>query len=204
MDRTEYLEQLEKELSCLPKEERDYAVSYYEEIFIEAGEENEGSVAARLGGVKKLSATILAENGEYNNDYFEQKAPSAEAQQQNSFKEVDSKEKFNSSSALFVLIAIITFPCWISLFAVIFALIIACGATIFGLTVAIVVLGTAGIGYGLLHLPINPALSVLIIGVCCLAVGVLLLIVFPLFKAFSYFCKWLFKGIGNIFKNILQ
>lgn len=202
MDRMEYLEQLEKELSCLPKEERDSAVSFYEEIFIEAGEENEGSVAARLGGVKKLSAAILAENGEYNNNYFEQIASSDESQHQNSFKQANNKEKLNSSSALFVLIAITTFPFWISIFAFIFALLIAGAATIFGLTVAIIVLGTVGIGYGLSNLPSDPSISFLIMGTCCLIVGILILIIVPFAKVFSSFCKWIIKGIGNLFKNI--
>ena len=90
MNKYEFLSQLRNELSSVSQEERDAAMSYYEEFFSDAGEENEQAVIASLGSPHDLAHSIISENskdaqpqnefaGESNNSGFT--PPPTQAQQ---------------------------------------------------------------------------------------------------------------------------
>lgn len=66
MTRSEYLSELDSHLISLPKEERDMAVSFYEEYFDEAGPENEQAVIADLGKPFSLARSIIGETSAYS------------------------------------------------------------------------------------------------------------------------------------------
>lgn len=66
MTRAEYLAELDSHLISLPKEERDMAVSFYEEYFDEAGPENEQAVIADLGKPFSLARSIIGETSAYS------------------------------------------------------------------------------------------------------------------------------------------
>lgn len=61
MNRTEFLEQLERLLWDIPKSERMSALEYYQDYFEDAGEENEGKVIQELGSPGKVAAIIRAD-----------------------------------------------------------------------------------------------------------------------------------------------
>ena len=62
MNKYEYLAQLRAGLAPLSLEEREAAMSYYEEFFSDAGEENEQAVIASLGSPEQLAKSIIDEN----------------------------------------------------------------------------------------------------------------------------------------------
>ena len=62
MNKYEFLSRLRNALSALPNEERDAAMSYYEEFFSDAGEDNEQAVIASLGTPEELARSIISEN----------------------------------------------------------------------------------------------------------------------------------------------
>lgn len=62
MNKYEFLAQLRNALSSVPPEEREAAMSYYEEFFSDAGEENEQAVIAGLGSPEELAQSIIDEN----------------------------------------------------------------------------------------------------------------------------------------------
>jgi uncharacterized membrane protein len=62
MTREEYLNELNKALKRIPKEERENAISYYREYFEDAGDEQE--VIRELGEPKELARKILIECAE--------------------------------------------------------------------------------------------------------------------------------------------
>jgi uncharacterized membrane protein len=66
MTREEYLNELNKALKRIPKEERENAISYYREYFEDAGDEQE--VIRELGEPKELARKILIECAEKNLD----------------------------------------------------------------------------------------------------------------------------------------
>lgn len=66
MTKQEYLKELASHLSCLPQEERDMAVRFYDEYFMDAGEENEAIVMAELGKPFNLAKNIIGEQSAYS------------------------------------------------------------------------------------------------------------------------------------------
>ncbi|MBR3866324.1 MAG: DUF1700 domain-containing protein [Butyricicoccus sp.] len=63
MTAKEYLNALEKALSILPEEERENAMRYYQDYFLDAGTENEQQVIKELGDPNVLAAEILRDYG---------------------------------------------------------------------------------------------------------------------------------------------
>jgi len=66
LNRTEFLDRLEKLLSDVEKEEREEALAYYTDYFEDAGKEKEADVIMELGSPEKVAESIkadLAHNG---------------------------------------------------------------------------------------------------------------------------------------------
>jgi len=61
MNRWEFMSELAKLLSGIPREERDEALQYYENYFIDAGMENEAAIMEELGSPLKV-AKMIREN----------------------------------------------------------------------------------------------------------------------------------------------
>lgn len=59
MTKQEYMEQLEKRLRRLPREDFEHAVSYFEEYFADAGEENEAQAIEDLGTPQQAADQII-------------------------------------------------------------------------------------------------------------------------------------------------
>lgn len=59
MNKEEYMKQLKVCLKRLPKEDWDQAVSYYEEYFADAGEENEAKAIEDLGSPQEAADQII-------------------------------------------------------------------------------------------------------------------------------------------------
>lgn len=67
MDKNQFINELRNRLSSLPYDEREKAISYYEEYFDDAGAENEDSVINELGDIEKIAQEII-ENSSSNAD----------------------------------------------------------------------------------------------------------------------------------------
>lgn len=59
MDRKQFINELRSKLMGLPYEEREKAISYYEEYFDDAGAENEDSVIYELGDIERIAQEII-------------------------------------------------------------------------------------------------------------------------------------------------
>ncbi len=59
MNKEEYMKQLKINLKRLPKEDFNRAVEYYEEYFVEAGEENEQKAVEDLGSPREAADQII-------------------------------------------------------------------------------------------------------------------------------------------------
>ncbi len=62
MTRAEFMRELRERLARLPAEERDAALSYYEEYFDEAGPDREQEVIRELGSPASVASRILADH----------------------------------------------------------------------------------------------------------------------------------------------
>lgn len=81
MDKREYLNRLQMQLSDLTNEERREALEYYEEYFADAGEENEEEVILSLGTPEQVAEQIKAglhkeENGMFTENGYREKIES--------------------------------------------------------------------------------------------------------------------------------
>ena len=118
MNKEKYLSELRSRLSMLPDEEREAAIKYYEEYFIDAGPEKEEQVIHELGSIDEVVKTILKENGVEQNEENEVK--------QGTVTNSVSSEKQNNRVGWLILIIIlifflpVIFPLLISVIAICF------------------------------------------------------------------------------------
>ena len=210
-EKTAYLAELRRLLATLPQEEREAALTYYEEYFDDAGAEETGRVIGELGPARALAEQILSG---YSRDYLDTTPRSASAQAPARLEDVaearrreeEAKRReeearrqaaaqaeaarraaappsrSGSSTLLIVLLAILSFPLWLPLVITVFSLLFAFAAVIFGL----------GIGLG------AAMLAVLAVGVVVLIAGLSLLAVHTLEALLACGIGLVLMGLGII------
>ena len=200
MTRIEFLGELSRRLYRLPKEELDNVLSYYDEIFLDAGIENEADTAEKLGSIDDIARQILIDNNiapDGEPDYFVGQSGAAckEKMYNSGGHNADNMGNgYNScrgmSIGIKLLILVLTFPIWlpvlITVVSVAFSLIVAAVAVIFGLCVAGVACFVTGIA-GLFYEPLSALITIGIGFVIC---GLMGIIGMPFFR-------WLFRTVKN-------
>ncbi len=208
MNKYEFLSRLRNALSALPNEERDAAMSYYEEFFSDAGEDNEQAVIASLGTPEELARSIISENTAENvktetesnfgsnssGGYGGFTPPPTPAQ--------SAKKWTGGQIALFVVLAVFSAPFLLSVAAVLVSLIVAFFALIIGLM--------AGFGRGAIGLLVggiaamfdNPVVGIFLLGQSLILGGLIPLAVYPLCKAIFKLAKTCAKGISALFNRL--
>lgn len=171
MNKEVFLSQLKQKLTVLSSEEREAALTYYEEYFNDAGIENEQSVINELGSVEKVANGILKENNYplVDNNLKDDKYNN---------KNTENNEINNNSNVNYVIIALL-----IILYAMLAPVVIPIFFAILGIMIGF---SFAGIGIaiggfvvsimGLVSIFISPVngLLVLGIGLVLLALGILI------------------------------
>jgi uncharacterized membrane protein len=103
MNKFEFLTVLKRNLSKLPKEEIDSAISFYEEYFNDAGEENEQEVIEKLGSSQAVAAKII---GEF------------------ALKDIETQKKKSKVTIWFIILAIFASPIVLPLSIIVVAIFI--------------------------------------------------------------------------------
>lgn len=198
MSKKEFMEELQVLLGELPVEEREEAVRYYESYFDEAGADQEQVVLEELGSAGRVASQILRDYRAEKNAgvYTEQGYQAQDAEKQTPVrysgeeKKEEQKEEGESGSGIYVtnkglsggalvvaiLIAILTFPIWISILATAFGLLMG----LFGAAVGIVVgFGVGGIGciiggVAAFAIGIVKTFTIPVVGAGLIAIGLLL------------------------------
>jgi len=228
VSRKEFMEELQVLLGELPAEEREEALRYYESYFEEAGADQEQVVLEELGSAGRIATQILRdyrmENG--GGMYTEQGYRENENGKQSPVKYTGEEQKTESSQSsgititkkglsggglvIAILIAILTFPIWISLLATAFGLLMG----LFGAGIGIVFgFGFGGIGCligGVVAFVLGAVKSVAVpvVGAGMIAIG---LVVFGvgclMIAAVGGIIKleiWVVKGIINLFSRMFH
>jgi len=155
------MKELRRNLEALPFEEREAAISYYEEYFDEAGPDRETETIESLGSPEAIAAELKA-------DYAVNKPPKTPRE--------------GASKVWLVILAIfaipIALPLAIALAAVIFSLFVALLAVIFSIGVAAIALLVGGIltlvsGFGVIATGPLTTLFFLGGGLALLGIGIL-------------------------------
>lgn len=203
MNKYEFLSQLRNELSSVSQEERDAAMSYYEEFFSDAGEENEQAVIASLGSPHDLAQSIISENskesqpqnefaGESNNSGFT--PPPTQAQQAG---------MTGGQIALIVILAVLSSPIWIGLLAAVFGIIVGLFGAMIGIIAAFgvcaVMFLAASIGS---FISGEPATGLFALGLSLFLAGLFPLVIVPLCKLLVKLAKVCCQGIASLFRKL--
>jgi len=180
MTRKQFMEELRDRLSRLPPNEREAALSYYEEYFDEAGADREQDVIRELGNPASVASRILA-------DYAVKAA-----------REAPYNPRKGFSAFWAVLLAVFAAPLAIPAVIVIVCLMIGCLAAIIAIGAGAVGLVIGGVGLfagGFFGLFATPATALILFGAAFLLWGlgkVVFVIVGALISLLSQFVSWLF------------
>ena len=191
MDKTEFLNSLQKKISVLPRQDVEKTLEYYSEMiedYIETGYSQEEAVA-QMGSVNAVAAQILANAQDSNYE-----APYVQKQKKN---------------GLTVWLLILGFPLWFPLFITVFCLLLT-AAIVIG-TLAMVVPWSLVVSFGAAALGLLVATAVILVGEGIGAAALVLGTAFVL-AALCIFSLWAAlrlsalaaKGIGAMFRGFFK
>lgn len=197
MNRQQFIDALKTGLTTLPRDERNSAITYYQEFFEDAGVENEQAVIASLGSPIALAETIIKESGFKENDktIFTPPAKPQTMQQKNN--------PDPSRTALAIVLIIVTFPFWIGFVVSAFAILFSFIVTVFALLFAFTISGFVLVGVGFVKLFTFPPAGFLLVGAGLIIISLTWILIFPLVKfSFKLFAS-VFRGVISIIRSIL-
>ncbi len=198
MKRLEFLTKMRHKLEQggLAADEIDDAMSYYEELFLDAGMTNEEATAAQLGDPEELAREILIENGIHADGKAEfmideVNVPDEERQRQNNgggytyssnaafsnsyngYSDVnrDQAQRNRNNFILKVIILVLTAPIWGGLLVGAIGLLIGLFAGMLGVTIALVAAGVGFLIAGFATLFAVPPIAICLLGGGCIALG---------------------------------
>ena len=216
MNKLEFLTRLRNRLENggMPADDINDALTYYEEVFLDAGFGKEEETAASLGSPENIAVDLLRESG-LNVD----PAPSMPPQMNNPQPNFGQfayqgayaaaaqpvKQKSTGFTAAMVILAIFSSPIWIPLLiavaAVLFSLIIAAISIVFALFASAIGMLFAGF-FCLFE---APAIGLMFLGISLFLGGLIILITKPVFSAvipaFGNAIKKFFNWLMGLFKK---
>lgn len=190
MTKQEYMEQLEKRLRRLPKEDFEHAVSYFEEYFADAGEENEAQAIEDLGTPQQAADQIIRDMAL---DYAKEPVPNV-------------KKGFRA--LWIVLLAIFAAPIAVPLMGCGVLLVLAAVVTVCAILFALLMIAVASVITG----PVTIMAGFTVLGrsipvfLCCLgmglaATGVGAALTYGMGLLCRSFLSWTIKVIGKMIQK---
>lgn len=228
MNRSEYIKALDDLLSRLPDDERQGAISYHEELFDDAGIDNEASVIESLGSPRDVADAILRESGmlavrennssqnngntkgstNNNGDNSQPKSKNAYEFNQQNNPDVKSDGSKTGAILIIVLIAVLTSGLWMGVVGTLFGIFVGICAVGLGLIVGFGAGGVACLISGI-HYLFSSAfpIGIVTIGAGLILVALMIFIAQPLFKLGINLFKWSIAMIiktGRLIYNWLR
>lgn len=211
MDKYDFIKQLENELSGLSDEEISSAVSYYKELFEDAGSDREQELIKNLGAPKDIAESIKRESGTVAMTSAQEKTSQAAEKVPSSGDTKFSDEKTNrteilrdsSTIVLLTIIALLTCPVWFPILITFYAVVIVLLFTVVVLAVVFGILGIAGIISGVFVILPIPPIGLSLLGVGLLLTALTIMCVPFLCKGIFHICRAIINGTVGIFHSIL-
>jgi uncharacterized membrane protein len=205
MNKVEFLTRLRNRLvnGGMATDDINDALTYYDEVFLDAGFGKEEETAAAMGSPEEVAVNLLRESGIHVDPAPAMPPQNPQMPYPNAYAYAQAapppKQKSAGFTAAMVILAILSFPIWlpilITVVAVLFSFIVALIAVAFGL-----VAGAVGmlIG-GIVCLVAAPPIGMMLIGIALFFTGLIILICKPIFsavipaigRAIKRFCSWL-------------
>lgn len=211
MDKYEFIKRLEAALSGLSDEEKNSAVSYYKELFEDAGSDKVQELIDNLGSPEEIAESIKRESG----TVAVQVQPENTSEPHNtdgsdlSGEETDNsgvrveKRRDSLTIVLFLLVAIFTSPIWMSIAAVVLAVIFSILCVGIVLIVVFGIIGIAGIISGLSTLFAAPPVGIVFLGLGLIFTSLTLICSPFIFKGTVALCRWTINCIVSFFHSII-
>lgn len=191
MNKNEYLKILRENLTALSDDERENALSYYEEFFNDS-DSDEQAISA-LGSPETVAEQILRESG---NIIVSESLTENTASPQPEVRD-SNNQKSPANIILIILILILTFPLWIGLVATAFGVLVSLCAVIFAIITAFFSVGIGTIVAGGFFLFVSFPVGLILIGSGLIVLGIFFALVIPLFKL-------IFKGLGKLIDLLVK
>lgn len=205
MDKYDFIKQLEKELSGLSEEEIRSAVSYYKELFEDAGNDNVQELLENLGSPKEIAENIKRESGtvvtadkpqdSVNSDNINIKE-----------KETDIRTEKRRDAGTILLLAVVlicTSPIWLPLLVTVYGVVITLLCVIVILALVFGIIGIAGIISGFSTIFAVPPVGLVLLGMGLVFTALTLMCAPLLFKGIFRICRALINGTVGIFHSII-
>ena len=201
MRRMEFLTELSRKLDKLPKDELENVLSYYDEIFLDAGVDKEDETAENLGSIDEIARQILIDNNispDGQPEYSVNKNVNAQSyNSQNYNQNINMQNNKSNNTALIIVVAVLTFPIWLPIIITLFALAFALVITAISLVFALIVTAIAGVVGGILTLFTEPFKGMIVLGIGLVATGIISLAGVPFFKWACGLIKKLFDKLTS-------
>lgn len=204
MNRLEYLTALRRRLEegGLAEDEINDALSFYEEIFLDAGSAHEAETAANLGTPEELANKILQDSGIHaqGDAVFQMESATDPSAAQSA--EPDSRPQSGSLAKLIVLI--ITSPIWFSIMCALAAVALAILAALISIIITVFMVGFSLTIGGIVTLfTVYPA-GIALIGAGLICIGLGGLIVMPIIRGIWHGCVSLFNKFTDFVHKLIN
>ncbi len=217
MNRSEFIDKLNELLGDIPEAEKTEAISFYNDYFDEAGEENEASVIEDLESPERVAQTIKAglsdkpdENGEYSErgyqnrkfvDREELARRTATRNNTSSNTKTDTPGKVVLIILLCILAAPVVLPLGFAALATVFSIICAMFCIAVGLCLAgvgLLIAGIALIVVGFAKLIVAPFAALCLLGAGFAITGLSIMGILLIIMAASYLIPACVRGVVSL------
>ncbi|WP_303805986.1 DUF1700 domain-containing protein [Ruminococcus flavefaciens] len=200
MNKLEFLTRLRNSLERggMPVEDINDALTYYEEVFMDAGFGKEEETAASMGAPEDVAVNILRESGI---------TPPPPPVPQNIAQAPLQQKKKPSGGAIAasIIIGVLTFPIWLPVLIVAVVMLFVIIVVLFSLIFAFIAAGIGLIVGGIAALFEAPSVALMALGAGLIITGLVILLCKPVFGAAIPACgrgiKKLFTWVGGLFKK---
>ena len=191
MNKLEFLTRLRNRLESggMSADDINDALTYYEEVFLDAGFGKEEETAASMGTPEDVAVNLLRESGIHVDP-----APAMPPQRNNipqgayqggyAYAQQPPRKKPSAGfSTAMIVIGILLFPIWLPILITVVAVLFSLIVTLIALAIGLIA-GAAGLLFsGIVCLFEAPAIGLMLLGIGLFATGIIILICKPIFNA---------------------
>lgn len=200
MNKLEFLTRLRNSLERggMPAEDINDALTYYEEVFMDAGFGKEEETAASMGAPEEVAVNILRESGITP-------PPPPAPQNIAAAPQPQKKKPSGGAIAASIIIGVLTFPIWLPLLIAALTILFVVIVVLLSLVFAFIAAGIGLIIGGFAILFEVPSVALMALGAGFIITGLVILLCKPVFRSAIPACgrgiKKLFAWVGGLFKK---
>ena len=205
MNKLDFLTKMRSRLEQfgLPQDEINDALSYYEEVFLDAGFGKEEETAAELGDPIEIADGILRDSGIHTSD-ASQFPPRFDETQVTGGQPINNNGNSTANFWLKLIILVLTFPIWLPGIIAVFTALFAILVSLIAVIIALIASGFAMVIGGVQLALEAPPIGITCIGIGLMIIGIFMMIGRPVMRRFVPFCIGLLRRFIEWIKGLLN